>query len=214
MIDQNTLDFLKELNRNNNREWFQEHKDWYETSRHDFKSFVRQVRLELSRVDEIEKTKVYRIYRDLRFSKDKTPYKNHFAAHFTRKGMYRRGGFYMQVSSEEALVAGGFWGPSRDDIQYIREGVIANPEPLRAALSAANIHDRFGGLTGDELKTAPRGYDKEHTDIDLLRKKQFLLEMVMWNMNLQDLLRIGIDMWRLLKCMDMVTLLMNVLTIG
>lgn len=176
MIDQNTLDFLKELKTNNNREWFQENKDWYETSRQDFKAFVHKVRLGLNKVDEIEKTKVYRIYRDLRFTKDKTPYKNHFAAHFTRKGKYRRGGFYVQISSEEVLVAGGFWGPGRDDLQYIREGVLTNPEPLRDALAIEIMKDRFGGLTGDELKTAPRGVDKEHPDIDLLRKKQFLLE--------------------------------------
>jgi len=176
MIDQKSLDFLYELNRNNHREWFQEHRDWYETSRQDFEDFVRQVRLELAKVDEIEKTKVYRIYRDLRFTKDKTPYKTHFAAHFTRKGVYRRGGFYMQISYDEVLIAGGFWGPSREDIQYIREGILENPEPLRDALATPNIKDRFGGLTGEELKTAPRGVDKEHPHIDLLRKKQFLLE--------------------------------------
>ena len=135
MIDQKSLDFLYELNRNNHREWFQEHRDWYETSRQDFEDFVRQVRLELAKVDEIEKTKVYRIYRDLRFTKDKTPYKTHFAAHFTRKGVYRRGGFYMQISYDEVLIAGGFWGPSREDIQYIREGILEKPEPLRDALA-------------------------------------------------------------------------------
>lgn len=176
MIDQNTLDFLKELKENNNRDWFQEHKSWYEESRKDFKSFVQKVRLELIQRDGIEKTKVYRIYRDLRFTKDKTPYKTHFAAHFTRAGKYRRGGFYLQVSSDEILVAGGFWGPNRDDLQFIREGIVAHADDLRAVLNQQEVVDRFGGLTGDELKTAPRGYDRDHPNIDLLRKKQFILQ--------------------------------------
>lgn len=176
MIDQKTLTFLEELSQNNNREWFQEHKPWYEESRKKFKSFVQQVRLDLMQRDGIEKTKVYRIYRDLRFTKDKTPYKTHFAANFTREGKYRRGSFYLQITSNEILVAGGFWGPNRDDLQFIREGILANADDLRSVLKSKEIHDRFGALTGNELKTAPRGYDRDHPDIDLLRKKQFLLQ--------------------------------------
>lgn len=176
MVDQKTLEFLEALSQNNNREWFQEHKSWYEKSRTDFKAFVQEVRLELIQRDGIEKTKVYRIYRDLRFTKDKTPYKTHFAAHFTREGKYRRGGFYLHISSNEILVAGGFWGPNRDDLQFIREGILADADDLREALSTKEVRVRFGGLSGNELKTAPRGYDREHPDIDLLRKKQFLLQ--------------------------------------
>lgn len=175
MIDRETINFLKELRLNNNREWFKEHKSWYETSRQDFKSFVKHVKLDLMQSDEIEKTKVYRIYRDLRFTKDKTPYKIHFAVHFTRKGKYRRGGFYLQISAAEILIAGGFWGPNKDDLKYIREGILADANPIRKALESKDIQERFDGLTGEELKTAPRGYDREHPDIDLLRKKQFLL---------------------------------------
>lgn len=171
----NTLSFLKELEQNNNREWFQTHKSWYDESRQDFSGFVQRVASELLSEDEIEKTKIYRIYRDLRFSKDKTPYKTHLAAHFTRKGKYRRGGFYFHMSSSEVFVGGGFWGPSREDLKYIRDGILSDPVPLRDALAKQTIIDRFGALHGDELKTAPQGIDREHSDIDLLRKKQFTL---------------------------------------
>jgi len=171
----NTLSFLENLEQNNNRDWFQAHKSWYDKSRHDFSGFVQQIASELHSADEIEKTKIYRIYRDLRFSKDKTPYKTHLAAHFTRKGKYRRGGFYLQVSASEVFVGGGFWGPSRDDLKFIRKGILSDPEPLRDALAQKTIIDRFGTLHGDELKTAPQGIDREHPDIDLLRKKQFTL---------------------------------------
>jgi len=174
-MNQNTLTFLEELEQNNNREWFQEHKGWYEESRQDFTDFVTSVRNLLLQSDEIEKSKVYRIYRDLRFSPDKTPYKNHFSAHFTRKGKYRRGGFYLHVSPSEVFVGGGFWNPDKNDIQYIRNGIMSDPEPLRRALSDKEVTRRFGTLSGDELKTAPKGVDRDHEDIDLLRKKQFTL---------------------------------------
>lgn len=175
MIDQYTIQFLAQLAVNNDREWFNDNRSWYEESLKDFKNFVQDVRKELLKTDEIEKTKIYRIYRDLRFTADKTPYKTHFAAHFTRKGKYRRGGFYLQISAREAMVAGGFWNPNRDDLGFIREGIANDPDPFRKALNHKEISERFGGLSGEELKTAPRGIDRDHPQIDLLRKKQFLL---------------------------------------
>ncbi len=175
MIRQETINFLANLRKNNNREWFQENKRQYEAGLENFKSFVEAVRLELNKVDKISKAKVYRIYRDLRFTKDKTPYKRHFAAHFTRAGKYRRGGFYIQVSPDNSMVGGGFWKPNREDLRFIRDGIISDAEPLRSALSKPELKKRFGGLKGKELKTGPRGYDKKHPAIDLLKKKQFLL---------------------------------------
>lgn len=175
MIDKQTISFLEQLEQNNNRDWFQDHKSWYEESREDFKGFVHDVRKDLVKADEIEKVKIYRIYRDLRFTADKTPYKTHFAAHLTRKGKYRRGGFYLQISPKEVFVGGGFWNPNKDDLAYIREGIANDPMPLRTALEHPEIASRFQGLSGNELKTAPRGIGLDHPQIDLLRKKQFTL---------------------------------------
>lgn len=175
MIKSDTIQFLEDLSRHNNRDWFNEHKDRYLETHQHFKSFTNNVRAALSEFDKIEKTKIYRIYRDLRFTKDKTPYKTYYAAHFTRKGKYRRGGFYLEISPKGAWIGGGFWNPKREDLQYIREGIVADAAILREVLESEEVISRFGGLTGEELKTAPRGFDKEHPDIDLLRKKQFLL---------------------------------------
>lgn len=175
MIDKHTISFLEHLEQNNDRDWFQEHKNWYEDSRDNFKAFVQNVRKQLMRVDEIEKVKIYRIYRDLRFTTDKTPYKTHFAAHFTRKGKHRRGGFYLQISPKEIFVGGGFWNPNKDDLGYIREGIANDAIPLREALANQEITTRFQELSGSELKTAPRGVDRDHPHIDLLRKKQYTL---------------------------------------
>src|SRR5690606_40765915 len=94
---------------------------------------------------------------------------------FTRKGKYRRGGFYLHVSPSEVFVGGRVWNPDKNDIQYIRNGIMSDPERLRRALSDKEVTRRFGTLSGDELKTAPKGVDRDHEDIDLLRKKQFTL---------------------------------------
>jgi len=178
MLQQQTINFLKELEQNNYREWFQDHKPWYQESLADFKNFASKVGQELMKSDEIDRMTVYRIYRDLRFSTDKTPYKNHFSAHFARKGKYRRGGLYLEVFSKEVLVAGGFWNPHKDDLRFIREGIAVDPEALRNTLAHPEVESRFGHLEGDELKTAPKGYDRDHPQIDLLRKKQFLLTRI------------------------------------
>ena len=175
MINQDTLDFLAELKRHNDRDWFKEHRDWYERSLDNFKIFIQEIRIRLDGVDSIEKTKIYRIYRDIRFSKDKTPYKTHFAANFKRAGKIRRGGFYVQISPEKVIVAGGFWGPNKDDLRFMREGIMADASNFRQALGDKEVKKRFGQLKGDELKTAPRGYDRDHPDMDLIRKKQYLL---------------------------------------
>src|SRR5699024_7225027 len=171
MIDQHVIQFLKDISENNNREWFQEHKSVYQETHDQFRLFIQDLRSALMAFDEIEMTKVYRFYRDLRFSKDKTPYKTHYAAHFTRKGKHRRGGFYFQLSAQEAMVAGGFWKPERDDLLYIREGIVAEADLLRKVAESEEVIRRFGGLSGDELRTSPRGFDRDHPDIDLLRKK-------------------------------------------
>lgn len=175
MITSQTIEFLSDITKNNNREWFQEHKHIYDKTYDQFKEFVGNLRIAMGQYDKIDRSKVYRFYRDLRFTKDKTPYKTHYAAHLSRKGKYRRGGFYFQISAQEAMVAGGFWKPHRDDLLYIRQGILAEADRLREALQHTEISSRFGGLEGDELRTAPRGFDRDHPDIDLLRKKQFLL---------------------------------------
>lgn len=174
-IEQQTIEFLQDLADHNHREWFQDHKAVFKDTHQNFKNFVAAVRGQLKEFDEIEKTKVYRIYRDLRFSKDKTPYKTYYSAHFTRQGKFRRGGFYMEISGTEALIAGGFWKPESTDLQYFREGIARDADALRQALEKEHVKVRFDGLSGAELKTAPRGVDRDHPEIDLLRKKQFLL---------------------------------------
>jgi uncharacterized protein (TIGR02453 family) len=130
----------------------------------------------LQKHDEIEKSKMMRIYRDVRFSKDKTPYKVHFANSFSRLGKELRGGYFLRIRPGSSFLAGGFWEPSKEDLFRIRKEIELDASEIKNILSNKNYNKYFGGKfeSFSELKTAPRGFDKEHPDINLLRKKGFI----------------------------------------
>lgn len=170
-----TLEFLTDLRSNNTREWFAENKSRYEDAKANVKQFVAELEMMLNEHDAIEESKVFRIYRDVRFSKDKTPYKTNIGVGFTRATAARRGGCYLNIEPGNMMIGGGFWGPSSADLKRIRYELAHDAEPMRALLSSKSFVDNFGALQGDALKTAPKGYAKDHPNVDLLRYKQFLL---------------------------------------
>lgn len=174
-IDKKTLSFLKSLSKNNNRDWFHEHKNQHDEAKKNVKEFAESLKEKLNNHDHIETAKVMRIYRDIRFSKDKTPYKTNFGISFNRATAARRGGMYIHIHPGDNFVGGGFWGPERDDLLRIRKELAADASEFRKIISDKNFIKYFGTLQGEELKTAPRGFDKEHKDIDLIRKKQYLI---------------------------------------
>lgn len=169
------FDFLNQLESNNNREWFTEHKEDFDTVFTEVKAFFKAVHDEMVLLDAIERFHVHRIYRDVRFSKDKTPYKTYFGLHLGRKKPLLRGGYYLNIEPGRSFVGGGFWEPNKDDLNRIRKEIELDDMELRTLITAPEFVNYFGELTGEELKTAPRGFDKEHPAIDLLRKKQFLV---------------------------------------
>lgn len=173
-IGKATLDFLKKLERNNNREWFTDHKDEFKRHEDTVKSFFKALNNQMSEHDEIEKLKVFRIYRDVRFSKDKTPYKSHFAGSFSRLGTHLRGGYYLRIKPGETFIAAGFWGPDKKDLFRIRKEFEVGADEFRNTINEPKFKKIWGELVGDGVKTAPKGFDKEHRDIDLIRKKQFI----------------------------------------
>lgn len=170
----NLFDFLNELKKNNNREWFTENKSFFEEAKNEANLFFQSVYNELLKIDELEPLKMFRIYRDVRFSLDKTPYKKHFSAQTGRKKPYLRGGFYIHLEPGNCFIAGGFFGPDKEDLLRIRQSIEFSDE-LEIILKNKKLIDSFGALQGDELKTAPKGFPKEHERIELLRKKQFIL---------------------------------------
>ena len=174
-ISPSLFKFLKDLKKNNNREWFNTNKARYEVHQSFMKNFVAALQKEMEKQDLIEKAKLYRIYRDVRFSKNKQPYKNNFGGYLRRATAQRRGGYYFHIEPNNSIVAGGFWRPNSADLKRIREEIAANDTELRNIINHSTFQKTFGSLQGEEVKTAPRGYNKEHPSIDLLRKKQFVV---------------------------------------
>jgi len=174
-ISTSTLQFLKELQENNNKTWFAANKERYLTAYEEMKVFRDALSERMSQFDNIEKTKLYRIYRDVRFAKDKTPYKNNFSGGLTRATKLLRGGYYFSIEPKASLVAGGFFNPNSADLKRIREEIVADATPLRQIIADPIFKKNFGSLSGNTVKTAPRGFAKDHPDIDLIRHKQFIV---------------------------------------
>lgn len=178
-IPTTTFTFLKSLKKNNNREWFAKNKEIYITEQTHIHNFAEALLNELNKHDVIEtpsgKKACYRIYRDVRFSTDKTPYCTYFSGSFRRATKYRRGGLYFHLEPGNTWLAGGFWSPNTEDLKRIRDDIAFDATPLRKILKSKTFVSSFGTLQGEQLKKAPKGFDANHEAIDLLRYKQFLL---------------------------------------
>ena len=175
-FEKSTFNYLQELQLNNNRDWFADEKETYLKAQLNAKDVFAAIHLKLQKHDEIEKSKMMRIYRDVRFSKDKTPYKIHFANSYARLGKDLRGGYFLRIRPGASFLAGGFWDPSKDDLFRIRKEIELDASEIKEVLQDKSYKKYFGGKfeSFSELKTAPRGFDKEHPDIELLRKKGFI----------------------------------------
>jgi uncharacterized protein (TIGR02453 family) len=176
-----TLSFLRALKRNNDREWFRTHKSQYEEHVRgpmvalldrlavDLRGFAPELVCE-------PRVSLYRIYRDTRFSADKSPLKTHIAAHFPPRGFSRGegAGLYFHVAPNEVWIGGGIYMPSSSDLRLIREHIAANHKGLSRIVNGAAFRKAVGALDGEQLSTMPRGYLKVHPAATYLRFKQFL----------------------------------------
>lgn len=172
-IQPTTLQFLKDLSSNNNRPWFQANKARFEAAQENMKQFMKAVEQALGETDHLEEANLFRIYRDVRFSQDKSPYKNHFGIHLSRATKRLRGGYYLHIEPGASFAGGGFWEPNTEDLKRIRDEFAADDKPIRKVIANPTFQKYFGVMHGDELKTAPKGYEKDHPAIDLIRKKSF-----------------------------------------
>jgi len=178
-IPSSVFHFLHDITKNNNRDWFAEHKPKYQEAHESLVKFADEIIHGMNLTDTIEtpsgKKAIFRIYKDVRFSKDKQPYKTHFGGHLSRATKLLRGGYYFHIEPGNCFVGGGFWNPSPEDLKHIREQIAADPKPLFDIIHTADFKKHFGILEGEKLKTAPKGFDKNHPAIELLNYKQFLL---------------------------------------
>ena len=173
-VPQEVLAFLRQLEQNNDRDWFNDHKAEFKALESEMKDFYKEIETKLNLHDQIEKTKAFRIYRDVRFSKDKTPYKTNFGASFTRRKPALRGGYYVHIQPEnKSFIAVGFWNPNKDDLYRIRKEVEMDAEEIQEILQQKDLKKYWGEVEGERLKTSPKGFDKEHPAIDLLNLKQW-----------------------------------------
>jgi uncharacterized protein (TIGR02453 family) len=178
-ISKASLKFLELLKSNNNRDWFNNNKDLFIEAQNNIEVFAEALLQELNLYDLIEtpsgKKSLHRIYRDTRFSNNKTPYKINWSGSFTRATKLRRGGYYFHIEPGNSFIGGGFWGPSPQDLKRIRDEIAFDAGPLRKILKSKSFITTFGELQGEQVKTAPKGFDINNEAIDLLRYKQFLL---------------------------------------
>lgn len=176
-----TLDFLRDLAQHNTRPWFEANRARYRQAHAAFEALVAELITEIGQVEDLGALSpqdcIYRIHRDVRFSKDKTPYKIHLGAVIGKGG--RRApdrGVYLHVTPNDgSFIAGGLYEPSREQLDHVRQHIAQDAEPLRAILTAPAFVRWFRTMEGDALKTAPQGYDRQHPALDLLRYKQYLV---------------------------------------
>jgi uncharacterized protein (TIGR02453 family) len=170
------LEFFKKLEKNNNRDWFNDHKKEFKTIETEVKKCYTALFNMLKIHDGVDQFKMFRIYRDVRFSNNKLPYKTHFGGSFHRKKPELRGGYYLHIApNNESFIATGFWEPNANDLNRMRKEFEMDDKEMRAIINDKFFKTVWGDLVGDELKTAPRDFDKDHKAIDLIKKKQYIL---------------------------------------
>lgn len=182
MLSKETLQFLDDLKANNNRDWFVENKKRYEAFKKDYQQLVADILDAMKPLDpSLEMLEVknctFRINRDIRFSKDKTPYKSHLGIWLSSgaKGM-NRSGYYIHLEKGASFIAGGLYCPESEDLKKMRKEIAYFHDDLEAILEEKYFKREFGDFDRNEkdtLKNPPRGYDREHPAIELLKLKSF-----------------------------------------
>ncbi|HEX8426569.1 DUF2461 domain-containing protein [Hymenobacter sp.] len=176
------LDFLSDLTQHNDREWFQARKATYDQLRQEFEAAVGRWLKQMATHDPtlagLEAKKcIFRIYRDVRFSRDKRPYKTHFSAYFSGGGKAGSNpGYYVQLGPNgQTLLAGGLYEPEKEQLARIRQEIDYNGAALHELLQTPGFRKYFAGVEGDKLKKAPAGYPTDHPEIELLKHKSFIV---------------------------------------
>ena len=172
------LDFLSQLDDNNDRQWFEQNRAAYQTAKAQFESLVDQVITALRAIEDLgdltARDCVMRIYRDVRFSKDKSPYRTNMAAAIAAGGKKSlRMPYYLHIAPhDQSFLAGGLYMPTSEQLTRFRALIDHDPKPFKALLNHQTFKQLFSELSGEKLKTAPQGYARDHKEIELLRLKQ------------------------------------------
>jgi uncharacterized protein (TIGR02453 family) len=183
MLHKSTIDFLKKLKRNNNREWFAKNKKLYEDAKYDFEVFVFELIQKIADFDESisgtqPKDCIFRIYKDVRFSKDKTPYKTNMGAFICIGGRKTsHAGYYVHISASEFFLGSGLYMPPPEQLLAVRNKIASEYKTFNKLISTPEFKKNFKELwQGDKLKTTPKGFEKDHPAAELLKLKSFIAD--------------------------------------
>jgi len=184
MLQQSTLDFLKKLDKNNNKEWFDKNRKLYEAAKADYEVFVTAMHTELTKLEPRmaeykAKDAIFRIFRDVRFAKDKTPYKPNFGAYFSRGGKKAPdAGYYMHLQpGGKSFLAGGLWMPEAPILKKVRQELDYNFDEFKAIINTASFKKLFNKWEGEKLKTLPQGYTADNPAIEFLKMKSVIVSV-------------------------------------
>jgi uncharacterized protein (TIGR02453 family) len=178
-VFEKTYQFLSLLRKNNNREWYQANKSMYNEAKTEFEHITEILIHEVSQFDKQigglrPKDCIFRIFRDIRFSTDKTPYKTNFGTYLVPGGRkFNHAGYYLHIEPGESFVATGIYMPPSPVLTAIRKDIYNNHEEFKEILASEEIKEFFGELSGDKLKSPPRGFPKDFENIELLKFKSY-----------------------------------------
>ena len=208
MLKKDTLDFLKTLKDNNYREWFNENKAWYERARADVEQLAGETIDAIGTFDSeirlLEAKKcLFRIYRDVRFSPDKSPYKSHFGAIFRPRTMEKSSGYYLHIDSDESFISCGHYMLTPEQLKKMRRGIYSDFDMFKEIINEKNFKKEFGDLFRDEdsLQRVPNGFDKEHPAAEYMKLKRFYVVKPLTEEQLlsKDLVKYIAEMYKLMQ---------------
>jgi len=180
LISKETLKFLGQLKLNNNKPWFEKNRPVYEKARAEYMAFVMKLLEAMRKIEKIPEKEpakfVHRIYRDIRFSKNKTPYKSHFSSLIERGPEVRICPVYLHIQPGKSMMGGGVWDPEPAMIKMIRQEIDYNAAGLKKIISSKEFIKHFGTISGEKLSRPPKGYEADNPNVELLKFKQWFVE--------------------------------------
>ncbi len=180
IISKDTFTFLTKIKSNNNKPWFEKNRPLYEKARAEYLGFMTGLVEGIRKIESIPEKEpskyMHRIYRDIRFSKDKTPYKTHFSSIVERGPENRKCPFYIHVQPGKSMIGGGIWDPLPENLKMIRQEIDYNSAGLKKITNSKEFLKHFGKIYGEKLTRPPKGYEESNPNIELLKFKQLYVQ--------------------------------------